>query len=66
MNPFKTNKLKEIKCLITDIDGVLTDGLLHIANDGNETKTFHVHDGMGLKLLIATIITCLWKITFVN
>jgi 3-deoxy-D-manno-octulosonate 8-phosphate phosphatase (KDO 8-P phosphatase) len=53
MNPFKTNKLKEIKCLITDIDGVLTDGLLHIANDGNETKTFHVHDGMGLKLLMA-------------
>lgn len=45
-------KLKNIKCLIIDIDGVLTDGLLHIANDGNELKTFHVHDGMGLKLLL--------------
>lgn len=46
------SKLKAIKCLILDVDGVLTDGLLHIANDGNELKTFHVHDGMGLKLLL--------------
>lgn len=46
------SKLKAIKCFIVDVDGVLTDGLLHIPNDGNELKTFHVHDGMGLKLLM--------------
>ena len=48
-----TEKAKKIRCLICDVDGVLSDGLLHIANDGNELKSFHVHDGMGLKLLMA-------------
>ena len=46
-------KAKEIKCLICDVDGVLTDGLLHIDNFGNELKSFHVLDGMGLKFLMA-------------
>ncbi|MBA2649108.1 MAG: HAD-IIIA family hydrolase [Legionella sp.] len=46
-------KAKLIKCLICDVDGVLTDGLLHIDNHGNELKSFHVLDGMGLKLLMA-------------
>jgi 3-deoxy-D-manno-octulosonate 8-phosphate phosphatase (KDO 8-P phosphatase) len=46
-------KAKKIKCLITDMDGVLSDGLLYIDNHGNELKSFHVHDGMGLKLLMA-------------
>jgi 3-deoxy-D-manno-octulosonate 8-phosphate phosphatase (KDO 8-P phosphatase) len=46
-------KAKKIKCLICDVDGVLSDGLLHIDNFGNELKSFHVQDGMGLKLLMA-------------
>ena len=46
-------KAKKIKCLICDVDGVLTDGLLYLDNTGNEQKTFHVQDGMGLKLLMA-------------
>ncbi|KTC65728.1 hydrolase (plasmid) [Legionella adelaidensis] len=46
-------KAKKIKCLICDVDGVLTDGLLFIDNFGNELKAFHVLDGMGLKLLMA-------------
>lgn len=45
-------KAKAVKCLICDIDGVLTDGKLYIASDGNELKAFHVQDGMGLKLLM--------------
>lgn len=44
---------KKIQCLICDVDGVLSDGLLHIDNHGNELKSFHVQDGMGLKLLMA-------------
>ncbi|MDR3442488.1 MAG: HAD-IIIA family hydrolase [Legionella sp.] len=44
---------KKIKCLICDMDGVLTDGLLYIDNNFNELKTFHIHDGVGLKLLMA-------------
>lgn len=46
-------KAKKIKCLICDVDGVLTNGLLHLDNNGNELKSFHVQDGMGLKLLMA-------------
>lgn len=46
-------RAKKIKCLICDVDGVLTDGSLFIDNHGNSLKAFHVHDGMGLKLLLA-------------
>ena len=34
-----------------DIDGTLTDGRLTFDTDGRESKTFHVHDGMGLVML---------------
>jgi 3-deoxy-D-manno-octulosonate 8-phosphate phosphatase (KDO 8-P phosphatase) len=44
---------KNIKCLICDMDGVLTDGLLYIDNQHNELKTFHIHDGVGIKLLMS-------------
>lgn len=46
-------KAKNIKCLICDVDGVLTDGRLYLDNYGNELKAFHVLDGMGLKLLMS-------------
>ncbi|KTC88659.1 3-deoxy-manno-octulosonate-8-phosphatase KdsC [Fluoribacter dumoffii] len=46
-------RAKNIKCLICDLDGVLTDGLLYIDNHFNESKTFHIRDGVGLKLLMA-------------
>jgi len=52
MNPL-LDKAKQIKCLICDMDGVLTDGLLYIDNHFNELKTFHIHDGVGLKLLMS-------------
>lgn len=45
-------RAKNIKCLICDLDGVLTDGLLYIDNHFNELKTFHIQDGVGLKLLM--------------
>jgi 3-deoxy-D-manno-octulosonate 8-phosphate phosphatase (KDO 8-P phosphatase) len=35
-----------------DVDGTLTDGQLRYDSQGNETKVFHVHDGLGLKLLL--------------
>ncbi len=46
-------KAKKIRCLICDVDGVLTDGLIYLDNHGNELKAFHIQDGMGLKLLMA-------------
>jgi 3-deoxy-D-manno-octulosonate 8-phosphate phosphatase (KDO 8-P phosphatase) len=41
-----------IKMLILDVDGVLTDGSIILDNDGNEYKSFHVRDGHGIKMLI--------------
>jgi 3-deoxy-D-manno-octulosonate 8-phosphate phosphatase (KDO 8-P phosphatase) len=44
-------KAKHIRLLILDVDGVLTDGLLYLADDHFQQKGFHVHDGFGIKLL---------------
>jgi len=40
--------LQNIRLLLTDVDGVLTDGCIHFDGSGGEFKTFHVHDGAGL------------------
>lgn len=42
---------KKIKVMIFDVDGVMTDGGLMIGDDGQEYKTFHSQDGLGMKLL---------------
>ncbi|MCK3658970.1 3-deoxy-D-manno-octulosonate 8-phosphate phosphatase [Pasteurellaceae bacterium Pebbles2] len=46
------DKLKQIKFVITDVDGVLTDGLLHYDANGEAIKSFHVRDGLGIKMLM--------------
>lgn len=45
------SKAKQIKCAIFDVDGVFTNGLLYYTDQGVEIKAFHVHDGLGVKLL---------------
>lgn len=40
-----------VKLLLTDVDGVLTDGGMYYGNSGDELKRFQVKDGMGLQLL---------------
>ncbi|MBW1838361.1 MAG: HAD family hydrolase [Deltaproteobacteria bacterium] len=45
-------KIKPIKLLILDVDGVLTDGKIIYNDRGEEIKAFHVRDGHGLKLLM--------------
>lgn len=44
-------RTKEIKLVIFDVDGVLTDGSIIIGDDGEEYKAFHSRDGHGMKLL---------------
>jgi 3-deoxy-D-manno-octulosonate 8-phosphate phosphatase (KDO 8-P phosphatase) len=39
-----------IRLLVTDLDGVWTDGSIIYSSDGTETKEFHVRDGLGVKL----------------
>jgi len=40
-----------IRVIGFDVDGTLTDGSLLYGDDGNESKAFHVQDGLGIKLL---------------
>ena len=44
-------KLKNIKVLLTDVDGVLTDGGMYYTSTGDSMKKFHTRDGMGVNLL---------------
>jgi 3-deoxy-D-manno-octulosonate 8-phosphate phosphatase (KDO 8-P phosphatase) len=45
------DKAKDIKILLLDVDGVLTDGTLLYSNSGEECKSFNTQDGFGLRLL---------------
>ena len=46
-----TPKIKNIKILLTDVDGVLTDGGMYYSSKGDVMKKFHARDGMGISLL---------------
>ncbi|MBU1095789.1 MAG: acylneuraminate cytidylyltransferase [Ignavibacteriae bacterium HGW-Ignavibacteriae-2] len=50
--------LKNIKLIITDVDGVLTDGSLYYSRDNLELKRFNIKDGMGAILLREAGIKC--------
>lgn len=41
-------RAQKIRMLIMDVDGTLTDGTLFIMPDGEELKSYHVRDGMGI------------------
>jgi 3-deoxy-D-manno-octulosonate 8-phosphate phosphatase (KDO 8-P phosphatase) len=41
---------KPIRFILSDVDGVLTDGLITIDNAGVESKSFYVRDGYAIKL----------------
>jgi 3-deoxy-D-manno-octulosonate 8-phosphate phosphatase (KDO 8-P phosphatase) len=45
-------KMRKVKILILDVDGVLTDGRIVIDDAGLESKAFDVKDGHGLKILM--------------
>lgn len=47
-------KAANIKLAIFDVDGVLTDGHIYLDDQSIGHKAFHVHDGLGLKLLMKT------------
>ena len=47
VNKVSKKQFEDIKLLISDVDGVLTDGTIHIGSDGTEFKQFSVEDGAG-------------------
>ncbi len=44
-------KASQVRLVLTDCDGVLTDGGVYYSERGEEMKRFHMRDGMGVKLL---------------
>jgi 3-deoxy-D-manno-octulosonate 8-phosphate phosphatase (KDO 8-P phosphatase) len=71
VSPARRPRWSAVRALVTDVDGVLTDGGLYYAANGDELKRFDVRDGQGLVnlreagLLVAivtrkqtTIVTC--------
>ncbi|MGZ4958833.1 MAG: 3-deoxy-manno-octulosonate-8-phosphatase KdsC [Methylomonas sp.] len=54
LTPDQVKAIRQLKLLILDVDGVLTDGRLFFDQQGIEYKCFHARDGHGLKLLRQT------------
>ncbi len=46
-----TARAKQIRLLVMDVDGVLTDGGLFFGDDGQEYKMFNSRDGHGMRML---------------
>ena len=44
------DRCRSIRLILSDVDGVLTDGGIVFDNQGIEAKRFHVRDGMGIRL----------------
>ena len=40
----------KIELILSDVDGVMTDGGIHILDDGQQIMKFHIRDGMGVRL----------------
>jgi len=44
-------RMRQLRLMIFDVDGVLTDGTLYFSETGAELKAFNARDGHGLKVL---------------
>lgn len=52
MNSIINKKCKKIKVVLTDVDGVLTDGGMYYTKNGDMMKRFYARDGMGVNILL--------------
>ena len=51
---------RRVRALFLDVDGVLTDGRIYLADDGNDFKVFDTKDGHGIKKAILAGIQVAW------
>ena len=42
--------MKDVRFIVMDVDGTLTDGSVIIDSEGLESKRFHISDGLGIRL----------------
>ncbi len=50
-DPLLVERAAQVRALVLDVDGVMTDGRLYFDNQGNELKAFCTRDGLGLRAL---------------
>lgn len=50
MKDKKKKKAEKIRMILMDVDGTLTNGTLHVLQNGEEVKSYHVRDGLGILL----------------
>lgn len=53
MSPALRRRARKVRLVIMDVDGVLTDGGMYYAENGEELKKFNTRDGHGITLLHA-------------
>ena len=51
MTPLLEEKLKKVRMLLLDVDGVLTDGSIYLGSGAQEFKRFDVQDGLGIHMI---------------
>ena len=51
INPQLAALARDVRGIVFDVDGVLTDGRIIYTDDGHEIKQFNVQDGASIKLL---------------
>ncbi len=51
MDTQNIEKAKKIRYLLMDVDGVLTNGIVYISENGEEMIGFSIYDGLGLALM---------------
>lgn len=51
--------MKNIRLVILDVDGTLTDGTIFLDNHGNELKAFNARDGMAISQSIRNGLECI-------
>lgn len=54
IDPSDVGRAEPIRCILSDVDGVLTDGRIVYDDQLHETKFFHARDGLGIKLWMRT------------
>lgn len=45
-----TEACRRIELILSDVDGVMTDGGIRLVDDGRQIVSFHIRDGMGIRL----------------
>lgn len=60
MHQVPPSRWAAIKLFAMDVDGILTDGTVHVSSDGTESKQFSILDGMGLVRLGKKGIATAW------